>query len=119
MAEEPERPFDGHERRSSESDADGRFRRLYVDHERDVRNYCRRRLRTGDVDDAVADVFVVAWRKIESLPIPAEVRPWLFGVARNVVRNLERGGGAGNGSGARRPRRPTEQATRAGPRWLR
>ena len=34
---------------------------------------------------------MVAWRKIESLPIPAEVRPWLFGVARNVVRNLERG----------------------------
>jgi RNA polymerase sigma-70 factor (ECF subfamily) len=62
-----------------------------LDHERDVRNYCRRRLPATDVDDAVADVFVVAWRKIDSLPTPAEVRPWLFGVARNVVRNLERG----------------------------
>jgi RNA polymerase sigma-70 factor (ECF subfamily) len=61
-----------------------------LDHERDLRTYCRRRLPAADVDDALAEVFVVAWRKIDSLPVPAEVRPWLFGVARNVVRNLDR-----------------------------
>ncbi len=87
---EPDRLSNGPKRHSSEAEADQRFRRLYLDHERDVRNYCRRRLPTTDVDDAVADVFVVAWRKIDALPGPAEVRPWLFGVARNVVRNLER-----------------------------
>jgi RNA polymerase sigma-70 factor (ECF subfamily) len=88
---EAERPTHGPMRRSSETEADRRFRRLYVDHRRDVRNYCRRRLLPADVDDAVADVFVVAWRKIDSLPVPAEMRPWIFGVARNVVRNFERG----------------------------
>ncbi len=90
MGGEPESPRHGPKRRSSETDADRRFRNLYLDHERDVRSYCRRRLPNADVHDAVADVFVVAWRKIDSLPVPAEVRPWLFGVARNVVRNLER-----------------------------
>jgi len=45
----------------------------------------------GDVDDAVADVFVVVWRKIDSLPVSVEIRPWIFGVARNVIKNLERG----------------------------
>jgi len=88
---EREKPRHGPKHRSSGTEADQRFRRLYLDRERDVRNYCRRRLPAIDVDDAVADVFVVAWRKIDSLPVPAEVRPWLFGVARNVVRNLERG----------------------------
>ncbi len=87
---EPENPRHGPKRRSSQTAAERRFRNLYMDHERDVRNYCRRRLPIADVGDAVADVFVVAWRKIDLLPIPAEVRPWLFGVARNVVRNLER-----------------------------
>ena len=77
-------------RRSRSTEAEQRFQRLYLDHERDLRAYCRRRLPTADVDDALAEVFVVAWRKIDSLPGPAEVRPWLFGVARNVVRNLER-----------------------------
>ena len=90
MGGDPESQRHGPKPRSSETEADQRFRRLYLDHERDVRNYCRRRLPTADVDDAVADVFVVAWRRIDSLPVPAEVRPWLFGVARNVVRNLER-----------------------------
>jgi RNA polymerase sigma-70 factor (ECF subfamily) len=35
-------------------------------------------------------VFFVAWRKIESVPMGEETLPWLYGVARNAVRNSGR-----------------------------
>jgi RNA polymerase sigma-70 factor (ECF subfamily) len=40
--------------------------------------------------DAVSEVFLVAWRRIEDLPSDESARLWLFGVTRNVVRNLDR-----------------------------
>ena len=44
----------------------------------------------GDVNDVVADVFVVAWRKIDRIPPEGEVLPWLYGIARNEIRNRHR-----------------------------
>lgn len=55
-----------------------------------MREYCSRRLGVSEANDAVAEIFLVAWRKIDSLPAPAEQRMWLYGVARNVVRNAAR-----------------------------
>lgn len=53
-----------------------------------MRDYCFRRLSVDEANDALAEVFLVAWRKIDELP--EEPLPWLYGVARNVVRNAER-----------------------------
>lgn len=43
----------------------------------------------ADADDLVAEVFVVAWRRLDDVPADDPV-PWLLGVARNVRRNQER-----------------------------
>lgn len=65
--------------------ADERFDALYDEYEHLVRSYCARRVDATVLDDAVADVFVVAWRKIADLPPDDEVLPWLYGVAYRVV----------------------------------
>ncbi|WP_230977407.1 RNA polymerase sigma factor [Georgenia yuyongxinii] len=40
----------------------------------------------------VAEVFLVAWRRLAELPAdPAGARPWLFATARNLLANAERG----------------------------
>lgn len=51
--------------------------------------YCSRRLGRQDAEDAAAEVFAVAWRKLDAVPGDASL-PWLYGVARNVVANHQR-----------------------------
>lgn len=54
--------------------------------------YLRRRiypLSYSDVDDLVAEVLIIAWRRLDDIPADGEV-PWLIGVARNVLRNAHR-----------------------------
>lgn len=53
-------------------------------------SYCYRRLDRDDVSDAVSEVFLVAWRKIDQAPADPEALLWMYGVARNVVRNFSR-----------------------------
>ncbi len=69
---------------------DVRFQRAYADHVDAISRYCLRRLPVDDARDAVAETFSVAWRRIESMPDHEGTLPWLYGVARNVVRNVER-----------------------------
>ncbi len=69
---------------------DARFRDLFDAHRDAIRAYCFRRLRPEDANDAVAEVFVVAWRKLDHAPEGDAARLWLYGVARNVVRNARR-----------------------------
>lgn len=57
-----------------------------------MRTYCKRRLSIHDANDAVADIFVTAWRKIDDIPPGPEARLWLYGVARNTVSNTQRAG---------------------------
>jgi RNA polymerase sigma-70 factor (ECF subfamily) len=52
-----------------------------------VRRYVWRR-DPAHCDDVVAETFLVAWRRLDD--VPAEARPWLIGVARNVRLNLHR-----------------------------
>ncbi len=40
-------------------------------------------------DDATSEAFVTAWRRLEDAEAPFE-RAWLFGIARNVIRNTWR-----------------------------
>jgi RNA polymerase sigma-70 factor (ECF subfamily) len=66
-----------------------RFEALYAAHNAAVRTYVRRRVDSQDADDVVADVFVVAWRRLRA--VPEDPLPWLLGVARRVMANRWRG----------------------------
>ncbi|HEY6762306.1 MAG TPA: RNA polymerase sigma factor, partial [Baekduia sp.] len=62
----------------------GALERLYDDHAADVLAYALRR-----ADRAVAEVFVVAWRRPQRVPRDEPVL-WLYAVARRVLANERR-----------------------------
>ncbi len=66
------------------------FRAVYDAHFDHIARYCLRRLPKVESHDAVSEVFLVAWRRFDSMPTGEGTLPWLYGVARNVVRNVER-----------------------------
>lgn len=71
-------------------DSSGRRRRfdeIYRAQYRAIYAYMHRRLGPGVVDaaDVAADVFAVAWRRIDEVPPAPEDRLWLYGVARRRV----------------------------------
>ena len=70
-------------------DAQARFDALYRENAGEVRRYVRRRWDTQSADDVVADVFVVAWRRLSD--VPEDPLPWLLGVARRILANRRRG----------------------------
>jgi len=72
------------------TDAEERFDELYRQHYEVIERYVRRRIDEAAVSDAVAEVFTVAWRRIDEVPA-GEARLWLFTVGRNVVANHVRG----------------------------
>ncbi len=61
-----------------------RFRDLYETYHKRVRAYCARRA-TSDVQDLVAEVFLVAWRRIDQVPNGGDRLFWLYGVAFRVL----------------------------------
>ncbi|HEX6787990.1 MAG TPA: sigma-70 family RNA polymerase sigma factor [Gaiellaceae bacterium] len=65
-----------------------RFDQIYADHADSIRAYVRRRAPEAVVDDVVADVFVVALRRIAD--VPANALPWLYAVARKTLANERR-----------------------------
>ena len=70
--------------------SDARFRTLYEEHYADIRSYCLRRLPVEAANDAAAEIFIVAWRKLNKVPEGRAARLWLFGVAKNVVAHQHR-----------------------------
>ncbi len=68
-----------------------RFRIIYDAAYDDVWAYCRRRAPAAAAEDAAAETFTVAWRRLDDVPPPPGARPWLFGVARRVLANQRRG----------------------------
>lgn len=67
-------------------DSQQRFRAAYDEHVRAVAAFALRRVPTpADAEDVVAETFLVAWRRFGEAP--ADLRPWLFGVARMVLRH--------------------------------
>lgn len=61
-----------------------RFRRLYRQHYAAIHGFAYRRLLDrGSAADAAAEVFLVAWRRLDQIPAPE--LGWLFGVAHRVV----------------------------------
>lgn len=65
-----------------------RFEAVWTEHSAAVLRYAARRVPASDVDDVVAETFVVVWRRIDEVPEPA--LPWLLGVARGVAANAIR-----------------------------
>ncbi len=69
-----------------DADAD-RFTQLFDRHAAELLRYCFRR--TADAalaEDLVSVVFLEAWRRRGDLRAGADARPWLYGIATNVVR---------------------------------
>ena len=66
------------------------FREVFDSHQHALRAYCFRRLPASQADDAVAEVFLVVWRRLDEAPSGSECRLWLYGIARNVIRNSRR-----------------------------
>jgi RNA polymerase sigma-70 factor (ECF subfamily) len=63
-----------------------RFCRLYEANFRRVQAYAVNRVaRPDDVADVVAEVFMVAWRRLVDVPPPPHDRLWLYGTARRVI----------------------------------
>lgn len=71
--------------------SDAQFVRLYERHYRSVYAYCRRRVSSDHVDDVVAETFLVAWRRIESIPAGDQALAWLYAVAYRAVGHQWRG----------------------------
>jgi RNA polymerase sigma factor (sigma-70 family) len=86
-----------------------RFNALYDDYYRAIYGYVWRRSAGGqdDVPDVVAEVFLVAWRRLDAVPPPPGDRLWLYAVARRVVMDHQR-------SGIRRRRLEARLITAAG-----
>jgi RNA polymerase sigma-70 factor (ECF subfamily) len=66
-----------------------RLEELFHEHGRAVWAYARRRASASDADEVVSETFLVAWRRLDD--IPERPRPWLLGVARRCLANVERG----------------------------
>ncbi|WP_327586808.1 sigma-70 family RNA polymerase sigma factor [Nonomuraea sp. NBC_00507] len=65
-----------------------RFARLYEQTYAALLRFVERRVHPSHAEDVVADVFLVAWRRLDDLPLAAdEARAWLFGVAHRTLRN--------------------------------
>jgi RNA polymerase sigma-70 factor (ECF subfamily) len=62
--------------------------RLYDAHAPAVAAYARRRADPSVADDVVAEVFTIAWRRLDQ--VPDEALPWLLATARRVLANARR-----------------------------
>lgn len=72
--------------------AEHRFTELMNDHGRAVLGYLTRRTDPAhDAADLMAEVFVVAWRRLVEVPRePDQARAWLLGTARGTLANHRR-----------------------------
>jgi len=67
-------------------DSEEAFRRLYESNASRIFAFlCRSGLDRSDAEEVAAEVFLVAWRRIQDLPDSPEDRLWLYGVARNLA----------------------------------
>ncbi len=67
-------------------EAEDVFRGVWFRNFESISKYVRRRIAASEAaDDVVAEIFSVAWRRLEVLPTVPNELPWLYGVAHNVV----------------------------------
>ena len=75
----------------ADSERRRRFDALFREHVAGVASFCRWRSHShSDADDAVAEVFWIAWRRLDDVPVGAAARAWLYATARRVMANQAR-----------------------------
>jgi RNA polymerase sigma factor (sigma-70 family) len=85
-------PAPTHARAEARSDRDvARFERLWATSYAAVHGHAARRVGAERADEVCAEVFLIAWRRLDELP--ADTLPWLFATSRNVIGTLWRGDG--------------------------
>ena len=72
-------------KRPAISDQEARFAEMYGRYGNHIRAYCTRRTDGPEVADAVAETFLVAWRRVDEIPQGEATLPWLYGVAYRVL----------------------------------
>ena len=77
----------------SPSGPEDRFRAVYGAAYADLLRFVSRRIHPSHAEDVVADVFLVAWRRVDDLPADLDgQRAWLFGIARHTLLGHHRSG---------------------------
>lgn len=67
------------------------FEHLYRNTNAEVLAFVARRVPPSDVEDVAARTYLAAWRRFDELPTaPDDRRAWIFGAARNCVRESRR-----------------------------
>jgi RNA polymerase sigma-70 factor (ECF subfamily) len=69
-----------------------RFEALFAELYEPVQRYVRRRVGADDVDDVVSNTMLTLWRRLNDVPVSAEL-PWAYGVARRNIANMRRAAG--------------------------
>lgn len=71
-----------------------RFGELYREQARAILAYALRRVENPeDASDVVAETFLVAWRRLDEVPVGRREKLWLYAVARRVTANVRRAEG--------------------------
>jgi len=75
----------------TESESRLRFESLFELHRADIAAYCGWRAGSAsDAQDAFAEVFLTAWRRLVEVPDGEAARVWLYAAARRVIANQRR-----------------------------
>src|SRR5262245_13054656 len=70
---------------------EARFEALFASYSRDIVGFCGWRCASpADAQDAAAEVFLTAWRRLDELPEGDAARVWLYAAARRVIANQRR-----------------------------
>jgi RNA polymerase sigma-70 factor (ECF subfamily) len=68
-----------------------RFDAIFASYSSDIVAYCGWRAPSAtDAQDAVAEVFLTAWRRLDDVPEGDDARIWLYATARRVIANQRR-----------------------------
>jgi RNA polymerase sigma-70 factor (ECF subfamily) len=70
-------------------DARERFAALAAEVVEPVRRFLARRTDPDTADDVLAETLLVCWRRLDH--VPDNALPWVYGVARNCLANIQRG----------------------------
>jgi RNA polymerase sigma-70 factor, ECF subfamily len=70
-------------------DARARFDALAAEVVEPLRRFLVRRTDRDTADDVLAETLLVCWRRLDQ--VPDNALPWLYGVARNCLANIQRG----------------------------
>lgn len=75
---------------SSDTDRRRHFEALAEEVYEPLQRYLRRRAAWTDAEDALAEVMLTVWRRLDDVPDGGHL-PWCYGIARKVLANQRRG----------------------------